>query len=341
MSAPADLPEIQVFSTAPQSAHVPAERFWNLTRDVARWSEEAGCAGILVYTDNRLVDPWLVAQAVVLSTERLCPLVATQPAYMHPYSVAKMIASFGYLHGRRVLLNMVAGGFKNDLESLGDMTPHDERYARLVEYTEIILKLLDATAPISIEGRYYTVSKLAMKPPLAPALRPGILLSGSSPAGQEAARALGAIAVEYPKPGDEYQGAGPATGFGAGIRVGLIADPDGERAWARARERFPEDRRGQIAHQLAMKVSDSLWHQQLSDLERETAGTASPYWLWPFKNYSTFCPYLVGSDDVVSDELAKYIRAGFRVFIVDIPTEPDDLAQMGRVFALARRKAAP
>jgi len=27
--------------------------------EVARWSEEAGCHGILVYTDNRIVDPYL------------------------------------------------------------------------------------------------------------------------------------------------------------------------------------------------------------------------------------------------------------------------------------------
>lgn len=332
--------ELQIFSTAPQSAHVPADRFLGLTRDVARWSEAAGCTGILVYTDNRLVDPWLVSQTIIESTERLCPLVATQPVYMHPYSVAKMIASFGFLYGRKIFLNMVAGGFKNDLDALGDPTPHDERYARLTEYTSIILRLLEGAAPVSLEGRYYTISRLAMKPALPEHLRPGILLSGSSPAGQAAARELGAIAVEYPKPGDDYGTTGPATGPGAGVRVGIIADPDGDRAWAIARERFPEDRRGQIAQQLAMKVSDSQWHRQLAELGREAEAAPSPYWLWPFQNYSTFCPYLVGSDETVSDELAKYIRAGFRVFILDIPTDPQDLAMTGRVFDLARKKAA-
>src|SRR2546430_4749483 len=34
----------------------------------SRWSEDAGCRGILVYTDNRLVDPWLVAQLIVENT---------------------------------------------------------------------------------------------------------------------------------------------------------------------------------------------------------------------------------------------------------------------------------
>src|SRR5205809_571415 len=87
----------------------------NVKTDVARWSEAAGCEGILVYTDNGIVDPWLVAQLVVQATERLCPLVAIQSVYMHPYSAAKMVSSLAHLHGRRAYLNMVAGGFRNDL----------------------------------------------------------------------------------------------------------------------------------------------------------------------------------------------------------------------------------
>ena len=109
---------IEVFSTCPYSSAVERERFLPYVVDVARWSEQAGCRGILVYTDNSTVDPWLVSQIIIQSTEALCPLVAVQPVYMHPYSVAKMVASLGHLYGRRIYLNMVAGGFKNDLEAL-------------------------------------------------------------------------------------------------------------------------------------------------------------------------------------------------------------------------------
>src|SRR5258708_25393907 len=104
---------LKVFSTAPQSSALDRESYIQNVINVARWSEAAGCEGILVYTDNSLVDPWLVAQIIIQNTRRLCPLVAVQPAYMHPYSVAKMVASIGHLYGRRVHLNMVAGGFPN------------------------------------------------------------------------------------------------------------------------------------------------------------------------------------------------------------------------------------
>ena len=117
-----DSEEIEVFSTCPQSKDVGAAEYLQSVRDVARWSDRAGYRGILVYTDNGIVDPWLVSQVILESTEQLCPLVAIQPVYMHPYTVAKMIATYAYLHDRRLFLNMLAGGFKNDLVALGDDT---------------------------------------------------------------------------------------------------------------------------------------------------------------------------------------------------------------------------
>src|SRR5215510_7619668 len=99
-----DESRIEIFSTSPQSRDVPREEYVQQVVNIARWSEEAGCTAILVYTDNSLVDPWLVSQIILQNTEKLCPLVAVQPLYMHPYTVAKLAASFGHLYGRRVYL---------------------------------------------------------------------------------------------------------------------------------------------------------------------------------------------------------------------------------------------
>src|SRR4051812_4538315 len=103
------------YSTCPPYRGGEGEAYRRQVRDVARWSEEAGCEGILVYTDNSLLDTWLVAQLVIQSTSSLSPLVAVQPVYMHPYTVAKMVTTLSLLHRRRIDLNIVAGGFKNDL----------------------------------------------------------------------------------------------------------------------------------------------------------------------------------------------------------------------------------
>ena len=322
---------LDVFSTCPHSYGIEDAVFRRRVAEVARWSDRAGCRGMLIYTDNSTIDPWLVSQLVLQLTDTLCPLVAVQPVYMHPYSVAKLVASLAYLHGRRIYLNMVAGGFRNDLAALNDSTPHDPRYDRVVEYTLIVQRLLAGGEPVTFRGQYYTVTNLRMTPPLPPELMPGICISGSSPAGLAAARVLGATAVKYPKPPREERENSPPMG----IRVGVIARNTSEEAWSVARRRFPEDRRGQITHALAMKVSDSQWHRQLAALGDEPPSDQNPYWLVPFKNYKTFCPYLVGSYDQVSRELSEYMRDGFSTFILDIPASEDDLQHTAVAFQAA------
>ena len=306
---------------------------------VASWSEEAGCTGVLVFTDNGLLDPWVVSHAILRRTSSLCPLVAVQPAYMHPYAAAKMVATFAYLYGRRIFLNMVAGGFRNDLLALADQTPHDERYERLVEYVEVMMGLLTTEGPLTFEGRYYQVKNLRLVPAMPRDLLPGLMVSGSSPAGLAAARAIGAIAVKYPRPPEEEQETADLLGR-SGVRVGIIARPDAEDAWRVAHARFPLDRKGQITHQLAMKVSDSNWHHQLSTRRAEDGNHVNPYWLGPFQNYRTFCPYLVGSYERVAQEVAGYVRAGFSTFIVDIPPSREELDHTNEVFARAQQADA-
>src|SRR5437762_3695798 len=334
---------LQVFATCPPSYTAAPERYLSDVVTVTRWSEAAQCEGMLIYTDNGLVDPWSVAQGVNTHTEPLAPLVAVQPIYMHPYAVAKLVATLGFLYGRRVYLNMVAGGFKNDLEALGDPTPHDERYARLVEYTALIMELLGATKPVTLEGRYYRVTNVKMTPPLDPALKPGVFVSGSSEAGLAAARQLGALAVRYPKPVAEYEAGPPIDAAALGIRIGIIAREDAGEAWAVARARFPEDRKGQLTHQLAMRVSDSEWHKQLSKIGEAATGDGpeQPYWMLPFENYKTFCPYLVGSYERVADEVARYVGVGYRTIILDVPASPEELEHIGVVCERAAARVTP
>jgi len=331
---------LKIFSSCPLSAQEQAGTCIRQIQEIARASEDAGHEGILVFTDNSQLDPWLVSQVIIECTERLCPLVAIQPAYMHPYSVAKMITSLAHLYGRRLYLNMVAGGFKNDLLALNDLTPHDERYERLLEYTTVIQSLLRTADPVSFEGRHYKVTHLKLTPSLRPELMPGVLVSGSSEAGMNAARQLKATAVEYPRPPAEYASAPPARLTSRGIRIGIIARSEDAHAWSVARARYPEDRKGQLTHQLAMKVSDSSWHRQLSELGN--AGEENPYWLVPFHNYKAVCPFLVGSYDRVAEEVARYVDLGYRTFILDVPASVEEMHHTGIVFerAVARCLAA-
>jgi alkanesulfonate monooxygenase len=228
---------------------------------------------------------------------------------------------------------MVAGGFKNDLNALNDPTPHDKRYDRMIEYVSIIKRLLQSSDPVSFEGAFYKIDKLRMTPALPPELFPGIFVSGSSEAGLAAAKAMGATAIKYPKPPGEYENTPSDGSVDPGVRVGIIARENHNDAWQVAHQRFPSDRKGQLTRQLATKVSDSEWHKQLAELG--TTAENNPYWLVPFENYKTNCPYLVGSYAAVATEVARYVNIGFRTFILDIPPDEEDIYHTGLVFKQA------
>lgn len=320
----------QVFSTCPQSSKLDQSDYLGRVREIAGWCQRYAYDGILVYYDHSLIDPWIVSTEVVKASETVSPLVAVQPTAMPPYSVAKMLTSMSYLYGRRFFLNMIAGGFKGDLQAIGDETPHDRRYERLQEFTEIVLALC-AGETVTRDGEWYTANALRLAPPIPDELRPGLLMSGSSPAGLATARALGATAIQYPEPAGQETTAVP-DGTTTGIRVGIIARDESTEAWKVAHDRFPPNRRGELMHEMAMAKSDSQWHRTLSELADESAAEGNAYWLGPFQNYDTFCPYLVGSFDEVVQQVVTYWEHGHRAIILDIPRDEDDFATTAEVF---------
>jgi alkanesulfonate monooxygenase len=95
-----DCEGISIYTTCPPPANSHGPRHAARVAEIARWSDEAGCDGILVYTDNANLDPWAVAQRVIDATTQLAPLVAVQPVYTHPYTVAKKVATLSYLYGQ-------------------------------------------------------------------------------------------------------------------------------------------------------------------------------------------------------------------------------------------------
>ena len=58
------------------------------------------------------------------------------------------------------------------------------------------------------------------------------------------------------------------------------------------------------------------------------------YWLRPFENYQTNCPYLVGSYESVAELLARYRDLGYSSYILDIPDNEEEFEHTGRVFQM-------
>jgi alkanesulfonate monooxygenase len=318
---------VEIFSSCPTSLGIAPKSYLKRAREVARWSERHGFRGVLVHADTRLVDPWMVSQVIVQSTRALGPLVAVQPAYMHPFTVANMIATLATLYGRRSFIHWVTSPSADD-------TPHEERYDRLVEFASIVRQLTDGET-VSVEGRYYAARSLKLRQPVDPAIRPEFLVSGSSPAGRGASQTLGARSVTYPLPPDEEQLPPLDPGLGAVLRLGIIARADEGEAWRAAYERFPLDRKTAPARHASRGLAGSP--DEVARLVEERVGAGTPYWTQPFESYQAMCPYLVGSHEDISAVISRYVQRGFGTFILDEPDTEADLENARIVFEDARR----
>jgi alkanesulfonate monooxygenase len=334
-----DRSELHLIGTCPGiGSGRKSKDFLGAISSVAGWADRDGWEAVLIYSDNRQADPWLVAQVVAERTRQLRPLVAVQPLYAHPFTAAKSVLTITHMYGRQVCLNMVAGSFPRDLDTLRDTTPHDRRYDRVVEYANIIRDLFRNPGLLSFAGDFYQVKNLQLAPKVDSALWPVFTISGSSGAGLNAAHKIGARAIQYLRPASEYGHEPFDKGLGHGTRLGVVARESHEEAWAVALRRYPDNPEGAEIREIAASVSDSVWVKELS--RDVPVRTGHPYWLGPYKNYYAACPFLVGSTREVVAELVKYIRLGITTFLLEQPEDEEDSARVTEIFKAARATAS-
>lgn len=324
-----DLAPLHVFTVSPRSTD--PRTYWPAITRTFDLSERHGYSGVLIFTGNdTFVDPWVAAQHLLLTTRHLIPLVAVNPVYMHPFTAAKFIGSYAYAYGRRTWLNMVAGAALSYLRSVGDSADHDTRYERLGEYLAAIRGLL--TEPrYSLDGRFYQLDKVQLLPRVDPALLPGLLLSGQSPAALEVARQSGATSMQM-LPGTLAAGLQPGV---RGIHFGVVAREREADAWAAARRLFPASAEAQLMLELSLANTDAQWKQRLAQAARQQEGALPGYWLEPFRNLKADCPYFVGSRDQVADLLHSLARAGVDTIILDLPPEEQEFVEAARAIERA------
>ncbi|HST48388.1 LLM class flavin-dependent oxidoreductase [Jatrophihabitans sp.] len=316
---------IALYSTCRSSIGLREQSHLAKLVETARWAEDAGFRGALLYSDNTSMDAWTSAQAAIANTTTFVPLIAVQPIDMSPFACARKISSLAHLYGRRVDINFVSGGFSRDLTVQADELAHDARYARLIEYVTVIKKLMDGNV-VSHAGQYYNFRRARLTAPVPADLQPVSYMSGSSAASVQAGEALGLSQLSFPVlPEDFVSPDVPKNKFGTGIGIGIIARDDSSEAWRIARKRFPADPDGAERMKLLLSASVSSWQPQLAAVPIPDEDEGQVYWLVPFRYHHTFTPYLVGSYDEVAQAVATYLSGGVRTFVLDLPQEPDDL----------------
>lgn len=164
-------------------------------RQIATAADSLGYEGVLIPTGRSCEDPWVVAASLIPVTRRLKFLVAVRPGLHQPSLAARMAATFDRLSGGRLLINLVTGGDRAELEGDGVFLDHAQRYEQSAEFIRIWREILARSH--RGEGLDHTGEHLSVKgakllfPPLQRPYPP-VYFGGSS----EAAHALAAEQVD-------------------------------------------------------------------------------------------------------------------------------------------------
>ncbi|MYT29241.1 MULTISPECIES: LLM class flavin-dependent oxidoreductase [unclassified Streptomyces] len=298
----------------------------NYLAQVAKATDALGFCGVLTPFGMFCEDPWLVAAALAAATDRLRFMVALRPGLMSPMLAAQMAATCQRMSGNRLMLNIVAGGDRDELARYGDRLDHDRRYARAGEFLAIFRGALSGT-PYDFCGDHYEVKGATV--PRPPDQLPEIFLGGSSQAAKEtAARYADTYLAWGERPEDmaahltglKKETAVTGRTVTAGTRFQVISRDTSAEAWAVA-ERLLEgmDPARITQAQQRFARSESEGQRRMAALH---GGDPTRLEVYPniWTGYGLVRPgptvTLVGSHEEVCDRLAEFHALGLRDVIL-------------------------
>ena len=215
-------------------------------KQVAQAADSLGFEGVLIPTGRSCEDPWVVAASLLPVTQRLKFLVAVRPGLHQPALAARMAASFDRLSGGRLLINLVTGGDRAELEGDGVFLDHAQRYEQSAEFIRIWREILTRShdgESFDFDGEHLQVkgAKLFFPPLQQP--YPPVYFGGSSEAAHELAGEQVDTYLTWGEPPAEVAKKvadvkaraakhGPTVKFGIRLHV-IVRETDAE-AWAAA-----------------------------------------------------------------------------------------------------------
>ena len=305
-------------------------------KQVAVAADSLGYEGVLIPTGRSCEDPWVIASSLIGATQRLKFLVAVRPGLHQPSLAARMAASFDRLSGGRLLINLVTGGDRVELEGDGVFLDHARRYEQAAEFLRIWREILARShdgGTLDYEGDHLSVqgAKLLF-PPLQKPYPPVYFGGSSEPAHALAAEQVDAYLTWGEPPAEVARKVADVRERAArlgrtvrfGIRLHVIVRETEAAAWAAAEDLISRvkdetvvqaqavfarmdsegQRRMAALHQGGAKrsradleISPNLWAGV--GLVRGGAGTA-----------------LVGDPQTVADRIKEYADLGIDTFVM-------------------------
>lgn len=171
---------------------------WDNVIKTARLADDAGYEAIVAYArwkgyvpgrtehpSGVILDPFTFAAGVAQATSRAAVFATSHAPTIHPVAAAKACATIDLISNGRLVLNVVAGWNKPELEMFGaPLKEHTERYAHLAEWLTIIERLWREDEEFDHEGPFFKIVKgMSMPKPLQQPRVP-IMSAGGSDTGR-------------------------------------------------------------------------------------------------------------------------------------------------------------
>ncbi|MEO7446536.1 MAG: LLM class flavin-dependent oxidoreductase, partial [Ferruginibacter sp.] len=149
------------------------ETSWNYVKKLVQRSEQIGYDVALIAElflndikgeEAPSLDAWSTAAALAAVTEKLELMVAVRPTFHSPAILAKQAANIAHISNDRLSLNVVSSWWKEEALKYGiEYEAHDDRYARMKEWIEIVNSLWQKDHHTHV-GKYYTVTDNILQP---------------------------------------------------------------------------------------------------------------------------------------------------------------------------------
>ncbi|MDR5759646.1 LLM class flavin-dependent oxidoreductase [Caballeronia sp. LZ035] len=183
-------------NTLVPEAHRPE---WPTIIRAAQMADAAGLEAIVAYSrwkghelgkldhpSGVVLDPFTWAAGVAQATRHSAVFATSHAPTIHPVTAAKMCATIDIISGGRFGLNVVAGWNRPELEMFGaPLKEHEERYAHLEEWLNIVKRLWSEDEEFDFEGGHFKIVRGGSRPKPVQRPHPPIMSAGSSGTGRE------------------------------------------------------------------------------------------------------------------------------------------------------------
>jgi alkanesulfonate monooxygenase len=307
---------------------------------VARTAEDAGFVFALVPVGTTCEDAWIASAFVAARTEKLKFLVAMRPGFIAPTVAAKMSNTFDQLTQGRVLINVVTGGFPNELAADGDFTEHDERYVRTKEFMQVVRRAWTEPKSWSHEGAHYKVEKGNVFPKPYQRPSPRWYFGGASDAAKEVGAEEADVYLLWGEPIDMVRERiadmreraaklGRTLRFGIRLLVCTRETDDEARAAAEAMVAdVPENFEGMM--QKHMSKADSEGEKRQRMLREQGDWIGPNLWTGIGRARLGVGLALVGSGENVAARIREYVNEGIDTFIFSGYPHLEEAERFGR-----------